>query len=477
MDLSDIQGIVLYGYNEARSARYLHLSLPTGAPARAWLAAIRPELTAVAGFLSTPREEQNLACRVNVAFTTTGLSRLGLSADEISGFARELQQGMAHPERSRVLGDQNDDAPGSWELGGPENERIDALLMLFGNDEALERLVQRHRQQAEAAGARIVADQTAALDETGREHFGFADGIGQPHVAGSGRPPRRGQRTAASGEFVLGHPDAYAVVPPPVVVRARAGSHLPDAGSGKLDLGRNGSYLVYRKLEQDVAGFWRTACEQTRRDGASTTRHAVIQTAARMVGRWPSGAPLVLRPRHDDPQLGRTDDFGYTGDPHGIACPIGSHVRRTNPRDSLEPSPAESLTQTGARRILRRGRAYGPRLVDPRTLEGSGELPPPEPSGAAAAERGLVFIALCASIRRQFEFVQQTWVNSTTFARLDGERDPLIGGDFRDGDRSFSVPGEPVRARMNGLPRFVRLRGGGYFFVPAMKAIEHLAAP
>ena len=201
-----------------------------------------------------------------------------------------------------------------------------------------------------------------------------------------------------------------------------------------------------------------------------------------MVGRWPSGAPLVETPDRDDPRLGDDNDFGYYHtDPLGLACPLGAHIRRMNPRDSLDPQPGTdaSLAVNDGHRLLRRGRSYGP---------GTGA---PAAAGPAAtgnnghAERlaradvapgsgtGLHFICLVASLIRQFEFVQHTWLNNPTFHGLYDDTDPLIGSRHPRG-ATFTVPARPVRRRYRDLPQFVRTRGGAYFFLPGISALRYL---
>ena len=170
---------------------------------------------------------------------------------------------------------------------------------------------------------------------------------------------------------------------------------------------RNGSYLVFRQLSQDVGGFWRFADGATRRADGSSDPDARLRLAAKMVGRWPSGAPLALAPDADDPSLAEANDFAYhANDPRGARCPVGSHIRRSNPRDSLDPNPGSegSFEINRRHRILRRGREYGPALPLERALA--------EPD---SAERGLHFICLNANLARQFEFVHHTWLNNRKF--------------------------------------------------------------
>jgi Dyp-type peroxidase family len=178
-----------------------------------------------------------------------------------------------------------------------------------------------------------------------------------------------------------------------------------------------------------------------------------------MVGRWPSGAPLVKAPDHDAPALADDNDFAYRDDPGGLACPIGAHIRRANPRDSLGPEPTASLDASDRHRLLRRARSYGP--------AGDG-------TRSAGSETGLYFICLAADLARQFEFVQHTWLNNATFNGLYDDADPLTGTHHPAG-ATFTVPARPVRHRYRGLPQFVRTRGGAYFFLPGVSAVRYLA--
>jgi Dyp-type peroxidase family len=236
---------------------------------------------------------------------------------------------------------------------------------------------------------------------------------------------------------------------------ARQGS-----SSGWRDLGRNGSYLVFRQLSQDVARFWNFVDTVARANGAGDP-DARVRLAAKMVGRWPSGAPLVKSPDRDDPSLKRDNNFSYAAsDPHGFACPIGAHIRRCNPRDSLGDDPDMARAAANRHRLLRRGRLYGDRIADPLVDDGQ--------------ERGLHFICLNADIERQFEFVQQTWINNPMFGGVNGEVDPLMG--TQDGRGTYTIPEDPLRTRIHGVPRFVHVKGGAYFFLPGMAALRYVCS-
>jgi Dyp-type peroxidase family len=233
-------------------------------------------------------------------------------------------------------------------------------------------------------------------------------------------------------------------------------------GSGKVDFGRNGAYVVLRQLSQDVYGFWRYVDRATGSDAEKRT-----WLAAKMVGRWPSGAPLTLAPDADDPTLATANDFTYQyGDEFGLNCPIGSHVRRSHPRDMLDPKPGtqESVSLDKRHRLLRRGREYGPPVADPLAD------PPPDD-----VDRGLYFICVVGNIARQFELIQHTWVNNPKFNGLYDEPDPLVANHAAIG-ATFSVPRDPVRSRYTDVPNFVTVRGGAYFFLPGIRALRYLGA-
>jgi Dyp-type peroxidase family len=218
-------------------------------------------------------------------------------------------------------------------------------------------------------------------------------------------------------------------------------------------LGRNGSYLVFRKLAQDVAGLRRYLRAHSRGEGEAEI------LGAKLVGRWADGTPLALSDV-PDPQLSTATDFGYAElDPHGLRCPLGAHVRRANPRDALTRDAVASMRIVNRHRLLRRGVLYGPRLADG-TVEDDG------------IDRGLLFLCINADIERQFEFVQQTWINNAKFGGLYDSPDPIAGS----GGGVMTIPQPQLRRRLTGMPRFVRMLGGGYFFLPSRSALRYLAA-
>jgi Dyp-type peroxidase family len=457
----DIQGIIASGYGHLPHATYLLFAIDAPADAGAWLAGVSAEVT------TARRRVEHRA--LGVALTASGLARLGLPEHARDWFSLEFTTGMTDDaHRRRILGDVGPDAPELWLWGGPDTRPVDILLLAFGESEAeLESLT---KQQLEAArGATLVQTLRASSDTL--DHFGFRDGISQPIIDGLKEGPPA--QTIASGEVLLGYPNEYGQYTERPLLEPTedpAGLLAPDtAGSGLHDLARNGTYLVFRHLSQDVPAFWRWLDENTPRaaDGNGEAREqARVALAAKLVGRWPGGAPLTLSPDDDDPQLATAADFGYYHrDRDGLRCPIGAHVRRAHPRDSLDPGPgtSDSIAIDKHHRLLRRGRKYGKPMTPNEALAAT-------PGGAD--ERGLHFICLCASIERQFEFVQRTWINSPKFDGLYDDPDPLIARD----SRTFTVQALPVRKRYQHLPPFVRTRGGAYFFLPGLRGLRYLAS-
>lgn len=446
LDLGDIQGLFARGYGEHRYAQFTIFTVAEPTAGRALLEWLLPHITTAAPFSGD--------VALQVAFTASGLRQLGLPDHVVTGFAAEFRQGMTNTNRSRFLGDTEESDPRGWAWGGPDGPPADGLLMTYATDPGLlERWQAELRQQLAKAGITGTTELPAReLGDT--EPFGFHDGISQPIIAGLPKAARA-ERTVPAGEFILGYPNARGQLTGRPLMPASEDPRrllLPDpTGSGAVDFGRNGTYLVFRQLEQDVEGFWRFVDAATKRADGSQDPSYRAALAAKMVGRWPSGAPLVKAPDHDAPALADDNDFAYRDDARGLACPIGAHIRRANPRDSLGPEAAASLDATDRHRLLRRARSYGP-----------------------AGGTGLYFICLAGDLARQFEFVQHTWLNSATFNGLYDDADPLTGNRHPVG-ATFTVPARPVRRRYRGLPQFVRTRGGAYFFLPGVSAVRYLA--
>ncbi|MEU7135113.1 peroxidase [Streptomyces sp. NPDC046261] len=471
VELDDIQGIVARGYSGLTSACFLMLAITEPAAARTALGRAAARVT------DGTAEPPDAA--VNLALTADGLRGLGPVTPDLDGFSEEFVSGMTDPNRSRFLGDVADNAPAHWRWGGPATPPVHVMLMLYARDEErLARLEAELREDLLATGGLTEVVRLATATLTDREPFGFRDGISQPLVEGLPKTSRvvaarEGGAAAGdvvkAGEFLLGYPNEYGLLTDrPVLSAPDDPAGLLPRTQGGADLGRNGSYVVFRQLHQDVEGFWSYLDAATRRPDGTADAAARDALAARMVGRWPSGAPLVHAPRQDDPRLADDNDFGYFAtDPAGLRCPLGAHIRRAHPRDSLDPRPgsADSVAIGRRHRILRRGRAYGPYAAAQRPGAAAGD----------GAESGLHFLCLNANISRQFEFIQHTWLNNPTFNGLHDAPDPLVA-PRHDHRRTFTEQGRPLRTRHLDLPRFVSVQGGAYFFLPGLRALRYLCA-
>jgi Dyp-type peroxidase family len=467
-DMKDIQGFVMSGYAHLPCVSYIMLRVTEAAAARRWLANRIAEVT-------TSEGKQEISC-LNIALTHHGLAQLGLEKSALDSFSRPFIEGMATPHRSRILGDNNDDNnPKIWDWGGAEtSEPIDILLLLFGKDEpTLDAVVIQQRANFETGGLAKVVMLGAGRQPDIHEHFGFADGLGQPAIEGTFQTDKAPARNVIkAGEILLSYINDYGkpADSPMVSLASDRNGLLPEppsatgGNSAQLatrDLGRNGTYVAFRQLAQHVARFCQFLDKATLRDGESDPA-ASMRLAAKFVGRWQNGAPLVMSPDADNLDLSKADDFGYRDtDGRGFKCPIGSHIRRSNPRDSLGPTAAKAQETANRHRILRRGRSYGDRPKDRLVDDG--------------VERGLHFLCLNSDIERQFEFVQHTWCNNPVFGGLNGEVDPLVGNLIK-GDEIFTVQADPLRTRVHNLERFVTVKGGAYFFLPSMNALRYLAA-
>jgi len=466
-EAADIQALVHRGFASLTGACYLLLRIENPALAKPWLRTL--DITSLA-----KARAQRLSQVCQIAFTAAGLRALGTKVTPEAGFDPEFIDGIAGDERrSYRLGDEGANAPAHWYWGVGEREPH-ILLLLLAADTAIDGLAQDTRSAAMAAGCAIISGNTSTTSTPlGREPFGFTDGVSQPDFDWAGTLTPGGARDRdyrnliAMGELLLGYPNEYGFI----------GDYPKDE-----KVGRNGSYLVYRQLVQDVAGFWQWVAREAG-DGA-------ITLAERMVGRELDGAPL---PGLKSAKIMGTDDprnaFKFADDPDGRICPIGAHIRRVNPRSGDDPQGRhgfirdlissvgfsgtamhDAVASARFHRVLRRSRPYGPLIAPQAAMQGAG----------GDQEIGLHFICFNANLARQFEFVQGAWAASAKFAGLAAEQDPLLGNrlPLANGAQptdAFSYADDAACPRaIAGLPRFVTVRGGAYLFLPGLRGLARI---
>ena len=483
IDAAQVQTLLLSSYRDLAHAAFLPLRADGGADFRGVIEALLPSVT------FGRKSQASLETAGNLALSYAGLQKLGLEDQTLRGFSIPFKEGMAGSDRrSEELGDVGDAAPTEWRWGGPRNDPVHAILLLYAK--TLAGLAHEIGTAKAAAAARGLTLVTGPLEgswpskpgvEGLREHFGFVDGISQPELElGGGSQSADSQRSrVADGELVLGYPNERNVVASgPTVSQSGATRRLGlrlAPGTVRCDLGVNGTYVVLRQLEQHVLDFWRFAKAHAGVVGSTEL------CGAKLMGRWRNGAPLTLQPGAPASLSNKvTDndfDFRHDQDDAGLRCPLGAHIRRANPRDALPgAAPRESLAQVRRHRILRRGRPYGTPVEgwpDPETMLAQAA------GSAAAGDRGVYFLCINADISAQFEHVQQLWLNNPTFVSpARDEVDPIVGRPRAQS--RFLVPRTPTPVVLGehgvSLGRFTTMRGGGYFFLPSERALRYFAA-
>jgi Dyp-type peroxidase family len=452
LDETDIQGLVLRGYN-LPFARFLFLKFTDAARGREFVGRLLGRITTGERW-----DEGKPDWTLNIAFTHSGLVNLNLPDPSLLSFPVEFVQGMR--ARAEILNDVGKNAPENWDPFWRKG-RVDVWLALNAKSKPILETMSAELQTtlSETGGAEVIGSQDAGalwIDGawSSKEHFGYTDGFGNPDYLGVERHTQPGQgkladhggwTPLATGELLLGYADEAGELPVAPV------PHI---------LANNGTFMVYRKLKENVDSFRRYLEDAGRRYAGGKEK-----LASKFIGRWRDGTPVELSPGQPDRDLVKDDDrnvnFTYRGDPKGSRCPIGAHIRRTNPRDAF----GFNGRLTNRRRITRRGLPYG-------------QYVPEDQPVSDGDDRGIIFMALNASLFRQFEFVQQQWVEYGNDAHLGNEKDALIG-NHEPGER-FSIQGteDPDNPPFlcGGLPNFVELRGGDYFFLPSMTALRLIAA-
>jgi deferrochelatase/peroxidase EfeB len=494
LDYGDMQGLVRFGHGRLSEAGFFLLQIADREAACRWLRSA-PVTSALA---TDPPPDTAL----QVAFTREGLEALGVTPQIIREFSDEFIAGMAGEEnRSRRLGDVGANAPACWAWGGGTDGVPHLMAMAYARPGRLETWQKKIKGAHWEAAFRVQA-YLPTFDMGDVEPFGFVDGLSQPRLDWqrtlSTGDKERAEYTnvLALGEVLLGYPNEYGQYTgrpliDPLLDPCAADLPLAEDAPDRRDLGRNGTYLVLRQLHQDVRGFWQFLDHH-----ADSRPEERWRLAEAMVGRRRSGAPLAPLAHDWIEGVGPSakdiaaNHFTYDDDPNGERCPIGAHIRRANPRTGDLPAGTKGLigrlirafgfkratfrddliASTRFHRLLRRGREYGVPLSPEEALH----------PGPADEERGLHFICLVANLSRQFEFVQNAWMESTKFGGLSAERDPLLGsreplsGGITTDVFTLPRPGMAAR-RITGLPQFVTVRGGAYFFLPGLRALRYIA--
>lgn len=509
LDLYDIQGDVVrpYGRFGFPFARYVFFNIRDGQKGRAFLGAVAAKVTSAATWGVGPDPIPKPLATTNVALTWQGLKNLGLPQASLSGFPEEFVMGMK--ARKDILGDNGPSSPEHWDpiwrANSVKDHERDVHLLVSLNAQTMEALEERYRWLQDAvtatdggvhqlAGHRgedgnedLPYQEGHALLDNGqpcsKEHFGYTDGIGDPYFEGMADAPERikgrgkqqdGGKWAAlaTGEFLLGHIDEAHEYPP---------------APAPFQLSRNGTFMVYRKLHENVASFDAFLERESR--GFPGSKDLL---KAKFVGRWAdNGAPLTGAP--DDKSKAEWDlrfakandaekdrmlsNFTYDDDTSGAKCPFSSHIRRINPRASLEAiqgaNPAAQVINKDAfdtpgalanrRRIIRRGLPYGE--VKDRTSD--------------RGNHGIVIMMLNADIGRQFEFVQQQWINYGNDFKASNDKEILLGNHDKEFPSRAVLAADPEGERapyfLRNIPRLVETRGGDYFFIPGMTALKLIA--
>jgi Dyp-type peroxidase family len=432
VELDDIQATVLRYRPEPYYGTHVMLHVEDARAGREFLQRLTPHVDSAAGWWQAGEPW------IAVAISYSGLVALGVPEDSLQSFPEAFRLGMA--ARAKELRDDGKNDPTHWDEPFGSGRIHIGVSVFSDSEETWRRTMDAARRHYEGfPGLSVLMAQDFGAQPGDLNPLGYRDSIGQPAIEGSGVEPLPGQGPAIkAGEFILGYP-------------GEAGARLPAPRPEAL--GRNGTFVGLRKYQSRVGAFNRFL-----RAHARTEQEREL-LAAKLVGRWRSGAPLTLAPTQDDPALGadprRNNDFTYAADPQGRQVPLGSHMRRMNPRDTK----LALLTDVNVHRIIRRSTTYGA---------------PYDPSAVSEHDdetaRGLYFIFISAKAMATLEFLQQEWINNGNFISLGEERDPNVG--LQEDEATFTIPHEPVRRRIHGIETFNVLRGGEYFFLPSLSALR-----
>ena len=435
LDLDEIQATVLRPRPAPYFGTHVLLRVDDARSGREVLRRLTPHVDSAANWWQARRTW------LSTAISYAGLQVIGVPQDALQSFPEAFRVGMA--ARAQQLRDFGVNDPRNWDASYRTGQAHIGVSAFSDSEENHQRALAIAREQYEGlSGVSVLAMQHFGAQPGDLNPLGYKDGIDQPAIEGSGvEPPPAYGRPIKAGEFILGYP-GEAGVPLPMP--------QPDI------LGRNGTYVAFRKYQSRVGAFNRFLHE----NGSTEEERELV--AAKLVGRWRSGAPLTLAPEVDNPALGadprRNNDFDYANDPRGRQAPFGCHIRRLNPRDTT----LTRLTDVNIHRIIRRGTTYGP-PYDPNDVSELADTTP----------RGAIFLLISAKAMATLEFLQQEWINDGNFIGVGDERDPIIG--LQEEGAAFTIPKAPVRRRIHGIQTFNALKSGEYFFMPSISALKWLA--
>jgi Dyp-type peroxidase family len=434
IELHDIQAVILRERPLPYHGVNVFLEVQNPQSGKEFLRDILPYITTAQNWWDN--EDAWLA----VAFTYEGLKQLGLPPSTLQSFPEAFKEGMA--ARNEKLMDVNENTPEKWDAVFKATNNHIAVSIAAKSKEDLNskkatalQILEKHK----GIKLHFQADFDTPI-EGNFNHFGYRDGISNPEVEGSGAEQlNTKERPIKAGEFILGYPN-------------EVGSRYPMPQP--LEFAKNGTFVIFRKYQSHVAAFNKYLQE----NASSKDEQELV--AAKMIGRWRSGAPLNLCPFKDNAALGgdtsKNNDFNFANDPTGKLLPFSSHMRRMNPRDTK----MTVMSDVNLHRIIRKGVGFGPVLPDGSTKDDG-------------KERGLYFIAFSAKAMETMEFLQREWVNHGNFIGLKNEKDPIIG--LNEGKGTFTMPKDPMPKRFVGLPTFNTLKGGMYLFMPGINAIKWIS--
>jgi Dyp-type peroxidase family len=498
LNLDKIQGNSLGGFSKDFQSN-LFLKFTGDKAGRAWIAEVAGEISSSSAVIQFNNEFRALkkqgvkkpealisAVWVNLAVSFAGLQALNVKAADLATFPDAFKNGMAKAK----IGDAGTSDPATWIPPFNTPADVHAVLIVAADHatELAKKVAEITGTAAFKAGAQVLLNQEGRTrsDAPGHEHFGFKDGVSQPGIRGVDSPDdpignpdqgHPGQDLLWPGEFVIGYETQ--------IPTAKPDHDGPNPDPGPISASgptwtKDGAYVVFRRLRQDVAGFNKSLQALARLLGWSEDL-----TGAKLVGRYKSGCPIEQRKfqagpytppstdpgdaNHGNPALGNSNtlnnNFEFGDDPQGVNCPMSAHVRKAYPRDEETPAGAansESSTQT--RRLLRRGIPYG------------GSFKPHVP-GSANVDRGLLFLAYQNDIAKHFEFVQNAWVNNAKFPPNPSGQPPLKGDPGQDPILSQSPTGpmliDPGKAPVE-VQHFVTTTGGEYFLSPSLDTLQAL---